>query len=91
MDVVTNDELTEKIMKDFEKENETKEEFQENRIRRIEKLCEIAVVDYNEYIKALGIAKIGSKVKLARDIDELNINPFNVEWIQAWDGNMDIQ
>merc|ERR1712155_261126 len=91
MDVVTNDEIIEKIMNDFDKENESKEEFQENRIKRIKKVCKMALVDYNEYIKALGISKIGYKVVLARDIDELNINPFNVEWIRAWDGNMDIQ
>ena len=37
------------------------------------------------------MSKTGYTVVLARDIDELHINPYNVEWLRAWDGNMDIQ
>ena len=28
---------------------------------------------------------------MARDIDELHVNNYNPEWLEAWDGNIDIQ
>ena len=43
-----------------------------------------------EYTKALQITSHGYSVILKRDIDELNINNYNEEWIICWDGNMDI-
>ena len=91
MEVVDDDEYIEKIMKEFDKGNENEITFKENRIKRIKKVCEVAEVSYNDYIKALGMSKSGYKVVLARDLDELNINPFNKEWLRAWNGNMDIQ
>ena len=30
-------------------------------------------------------------VVLKRDIDEINVNNYNPEWIICWDGNIDIQ
>ena len=33
----------------------------------------------------------GTNVILARDIDKLNVNNYNPEWLEAWDGNIDIQ
>ena len=43
-----------------------------------------------KYTKALQITSHGYSVILKRDIDELNINNYNEEWIICWDGNMDI-
>ena len=81
MDVVNDDKEVEKIMKEFDKENEDKVLFQANRIKRIKRVCEIAEVKYDDYITALGMSKSGYKVVLARDLDELNVNPFKVNLV----------
>ena len=44
----------------------------------------------NKYTKALQITSHGYAVILERDIDEINVNNYNAEWIKSWDGNMDI-
>ena len=28
---------------------------------------------------------------MARDLDEINVNSFNPEWLLAWNGNIDLQ
>ena len=55
------------------------------------KLCQKANVQYNEYIEALETSTSGYSVVLARDLDELFINPYNREWMKAWNANMDLQ
>ena len=60
-------------------------------IKRIKNLCKVADVDYDEYVKALGASKYGYSIIQRRDLDELYINSYNIEWIRAWNGNMDIQ
>ena len=45
----------------------------------------------DEYLEALQYSQLGYGIVLQRDIDELFQNPFNVEWLRAWNGNMDIQ
>ena len=66
-------------------------EYEENRKSRIKDLCKIAEVDYKEYLRALGTSKYGYSVVQKRDLDEIYINSYNIEWIRAWNGNMDIQ
>ena len=80
------------IMGKFNKEEESKEEYIENRSKRIDILLELAGSNDTEYLKALrSAAKKGYTVLLARDIDEGYINPFIPEWLEAWDGNIDTQ
>ena len=79
------------IMRLYDKESETIDEYNENKIKRIKAVCNLAGVDYTKYLKALSTIKYGYKIILSRDIDETYINPYNVEWLRAWDGNMDIQ
>ena len=43
------------------------------------------------YEAALSFSSSGYSVILARDIDELNVNSYNPEITQAWDGNTDFQ
>ena len=43
------------------------------------------------YEEALSIAPKRYSVVLKRDIDEINVNNYNPEWIMCWDGNIDIQ
>jgi hypothetical protein len=80
-----------RIMDGYDKQNETKEEYNTNRKERIEKLCETAGVTYNDYLDALSTSKSGYSVVQKRDVDEIYINSYNIEWLRAWDGNMDIQ
>ena len=54
-------------------------------------MLEIAGVEYEEYIEALSQSRHGYSVVQQRDLDEININSYNVEWMRAWNGNMDIQ
>ena len=35
--------------------------------------------------------KAGLVILLERDIDEGYINAFNPEWLEAWEGNIDLQ
>ena len=79
------------IIRMYDKESETIDEYNENKIKRIKAVCNLAGVDYTKYLKALSTTKYGYKIILSRDIDETYINPYNVEWLRAWDGNMDIQ
>ena len=91
MDVLEDEENIQKIMAQFKKEAETSEEMLENRVKRIKMVCKLAAVSYEDYIEALEMTSNGYKVVLARDIDELQINPYNKELIRAWNGNMDLQ
>ena len=90
-EVIEDEEAMQKIMSQYDKQNETQEEYIQNREKRIRKLCQVADVNYEEYIKAISTSKTGYSVVLQRDLDEVYINPYNTEWLRAWDGNMDIQ
>ena len=79
------------IMNRYNKQKETIEEYEINTKLRIEDMLKIAGVDYNEYIQALGTSKTGYSIIQRRDLDEIYINPYNIEWLRAWNGNMDIQ
>ena len=89
--VIEDEEAIQKIMSQYDKQNETKEEYITDREKRIRKLCQVAEVNYDDYVKAISTSKSGYSVVLQRDLDELCINPYNIEWLRAWDGNMDIQ
>ena len=78
------------IMEDTNKDSEGKNQRETRISFRIRKACNLAEVNYLDYIDALKISNQGYKVVLQRDVDELFINPFNEEWLRAWDANMDI-
>ena len=44
-----------------------------------------------EYEEALSYTKTGYKLVIERDLTEIFVNSYNIEWMQAWDGNMDMQ
>ena len=48
-------------------------------------------VSLEEYEKALQSTKRGYKIVQQRDLTEIYINPYNIEWMRAWNANMDIQ
>ena len=70
---------------------ESLEDYERNRERRINEMLRSAKVSLKEYEEALSYSNKGHKVTIKRDLTELYINSYNVEWIRAWDGNMDIQ
>ncbi len=43
------------------------------------------------YYKALSTSMTGTSIVLKRKPKELYVNNYNIEWIRAWDGNMDLQ
>ena len=90
-DVLEDEDQIKNIMGEYDKQGESRKEYNENTIKRIQKLCEVADVEYDEYVKALGASKYGYSIVQRRDLDELFINSYNIEWIRAWNGNMDIQ
>ena len=54
------------------------------------KILEFADVEPDEYVKALKeSSRRGTNIILARDIDELYVNNYVPEYIEAWDGNID--
>ena len=43
------------------------------------------------YHYALSICENGTKAILKRDVDEIFVNNYNPHWMEAWNGNMDLQ
>ena len=85
-------ETIDKIMSKYNKREESKEEYETNRSKRIKALLTIAGTNYEEYIDELRHSvKHGYAILLERDIDEAYINAFNPEWLEAWGGNIDLQ
>ena len=65
------------------------------RKKRIEELLKLAGLkeesDWSFYLEALTYSKGGYSLIMARDLDEINVNSFNPEWLLAWNGNIDLQ
>ena len=79
------------IMQSYNKEEESISEYRFNRKERILKVLELAKVNPEEYVQALKEStRKGVNIILARDIDELNVNNYNPEWLLAWDGSLHI-
>ena len=92
MSVVTDPKIVEEIMNNYDKDSEEAgTDHEEKRASRIREVCQRADVNYDDYLKALAVSGSGYTYHLARDIDEIFINPFNVEWLRAWNGNLDLQ
>ena len=92
MMIVETDEDLKKIMEKFDKESEmTVSDHVQGKELRIREACKMANVDYEDYIQALSVNRVGYKIVMSRDVDELNVNNYNVEWMRNWDANLDIQ
>ena len=90
-EILDKEEIIEAIMADYDKPNESKEEYEVNRKKRILRLLEAADVSEEDYLTALSYNRFGHSYHIKRDIDEIHINSYNTEWLRAWDGNLDIQ
>ena len=72
------------IWKDYDKQKETKDEYVTNRKERNLKVLELAGISPKCYIEAVQEqSRKGVNIILARDIDEIYINDYNPEWIEA--------
>ena len=45
----------------------------------------------HRYYEALKVTRKGKVIILKRSVQEMWVNNYNVEWIRAWNGNIDIQ
>ena len=89
--VLVDDDAIEEIIKEIgNSENEPYHIYKINKKRRIEMLLDKAETSLQEYEEALSYTKNGYKVVLERDITEIFINTYNIEWIRTWNGNMDM-
>ena len=80
---------------DREKESSDKNLYERNRELRIKELLVLAGLkteaDWDLYLEALQYSANGFTLVMARDLDEINVNSYNPEWVLAWNGNLDIQ
>ena len=90
-EILNDDDIIKEIMTEYDKNTETKDEYKTNRELRIKEVLKIAGVSLTEYIDALSYSRTGYSVVLERDIDETDINFYNIEMLRAWNANMDIQ
>ena len=91
-EVLIDDSLIEEIISTIgQSEHESKEVYKINKVKRIKLMLEKAGVTLEEYEKALSFTRVGYKVVQERDLTEISINSYNVEWLRAWNGNMDMQ
>ena len=77
--VLDDDEAIEKILSEYpNKENESRDEYVENREIRIKKVLNMAglstEVEYQTYLDALATCQYGYSILLERDIDERYVN-----------------
>ena len=92
MMVLDTDEDLKKIMEKFDKKSEiTVSDHAKGKELRIREACKMAKVDFEDYVQALSLNRVGYKIVMSRDVDELNVNNYNVEWMRNWNANLDIQ
>ena len=89
-EIIEDEKSIEKIMKKLPKKG-SGAKYKDQRVDRIKMLLKMAEVTFEDYLDALQTSKVGSTIILARDVDEVYINQYNVEWMRAWDGNHDLQ
>ena len=91
-EILENEEIIESILSNYQLEDESFNEYEENRKERILLVLEHAEVTEEEYEAAImQSTRKGITIVLQRDINECFINNYNGEWLRAWSGNMDLQ
>ena len=81
--VIEEDEVIAEIMQKYNKETESREEYEENRTKRIREVLELAGVTEESYIEALSSSRAGYSIVLQRDIDETDVNSYNIKTLRA--------
>ena len=94
-DILNDENVIKNIMKKFNKDEESIDEYIRNREKRVKMVLAAAGYkteeDFDLYIEALSCSSAGYSIILKRDIDEIFVNSYNAEWILAWNGNIDLQ
>merc|ERR1712020_409241 len=67
---------------------DTVEEYEQNRRLRSKEMLAIAGVDEVLYYGALQHTRKGVVIVQKRDLDEIMIESYNVEWLKNWNGNI---
>ena len=90
--VLKDENMIQEIMSKFDK-GQTEKEYRCNMEKRINLMLKLAgEISYEDYIVAIKQTKRhGCSVLLKRDVDEIFVNNYNPEWINAWNANLDIQ
>ena len=90
-EVLNDEELINDIVERIgQSEFESVQTYRLNKKRRIEAVLEKAEVTLTEYENALSFTRVGYLVIHERDVTEIYINTYNIEWIRAWNGNIDV-
>jgi hypothetical protein len=94
--VLDDEDVLKSILEEFPKSSEkTVAGATLGRKHRIDAVLEKAGLcteeEKKQYQAALEYSSSGYKIVMARDIDELWVNPYNPEITRAWDGNTDFQ
>ena len=90
--VLKNQDVMDEILSEIPlSDDTTMERYICNREKRVKKLLGKAGVTLKEYEEALAHNKAGYTLVLARCVSEVQTNNYNVEWIRAWQGNIDLQ
>ena len=95
-DLINDKDVVAKILEEIPKYlDTTKELYESNRKKRIVKLLNMAKLVTDEeihmYEEALMYSTQGYAIVLERDLDEIFVNSYNIEWARAWNGNTDLQ
>ena len=90
-EVLEDEDVMKGIMDGYSKDQESKEEYEINRKKRILEMLEIAGVSKEDYIEALSNNYTNYSYHQKRDIDEIYINSYNPEWLRSWNANIDVQ
>ena len=89
-DVLEDEKALEEIWEKVPEKGNTVEEYETNRRLRIREMLKKAGVEEDMYYMALQHSPKGYVVIQKRDLDEIMVNSYNKEWMECWDGNMDL-
>ena len=81
-------EVLELVQSELKAEIITSDEFESMTLADILARAKVSKASYQ---RALSISSTGIIVVLKRRPCEMMINNYNIEWIKAWDANMDLQ
>ena len=95
-EVINDKEIINSILEEWPKDLDISVElYEENRQKRIVKLLNIAGYHSEDeiqlYEEAFKFSTPGYSLNMERDIDEIFVNSYNIEWARTWNGNTDLQ
>ena len=83
-DVLQNEE----VIKELKESCKDEEDYERRLSQGIDLLLKAANVSQNDYYEALSYGA-GYGVIHKRGLEEIFVNPYNIDWLRAWDANID--